>query len=70
MSKIIGDTIAEFWSFVENGFGAAFPWVIVLLGLTGIAFLFRGRFATRWVFPLVLVAGAYWAIRRWLWYYF
>ncbi len=65
MSKVMGDTIAEFWSFVENAFGAALPWVLVLLALISLALLFRGRFASRWLFPLALVAGAAWAINRW-----
>lgn len=67
MSKVIGDTIAEFWSFVENAFGAALPWTLALLALVSLALLFRGRFAARWLFPLALVAGAAWAIHRYRW---
>lgn len=70
MSRVIGDTIAEFWSFLEAAFGSALPWLFVLVGMTSLALLFRGRIAARWVFPLVLMASAVWAIRRWLWYYF
>jgi hypothetical protein len=70
MSRVVGDTIGEFWSFLQDAFGAALPWVVVLIGVTSIALLFRGRIATRWLFPLLLMGGAIWAIRRWLWYYF
>jgi hypothetical protein len=70
MSRVIGDTIAEFFSFLRDAFGAALPWVVVLIGITSIALLFRGRIAARWLFPVVLVGAAFWAIRRWLWYYF
>ena len=64
------DTVADFWSALENAFGSSLPWVLVLVGLTAIALLFHGRVAAKWVFPLVLMAAAFWAIRRWLWYYF
>jgi glucose dehydrogenase len=70
MPQVLGDTIAEFWSFLQTAFGAALPWVIVLVGITSIALLFRGRIAARWLFPLVLIAAAAWAIHRWLWFYF
>ena len=70
MSRVIGDTIGEFVSFWVNAFGAALPWLVVLIGLTSIALIFRGRFAARWVFPIVLMGAAIYAIRRWLWYYF
>jgi hypothetical protein len=70
MSQGVGDTIADFFSFLRNAFGAALPWVVVLVGITSIALLFRGRIAARWVFPLVPVGAAFRAIRRWLWYYF
>ena len=66
----MSDTIADFWSYLENAFGSALPWVMVLVGITAIALLFRGRIAAKWLFPLALIAGAFWAIRRWLWYYF
>jgi len=42
----------------------------VLVGVTAVALLFRGRIAARWVFPILLMAAAFYAIRRWLWYYF
>ena len=45
MSKVIGDTMAEFWSFLGSAFGAARPWLLVLLGIVSIALIFRGRFA-------------------------
>ena len=70
MTRVFGDTIAEFWSFLQSAFGAALPWVAVLIGLTSIALLFRGRIAARWLFPLALVASAAWVIRHWLWYSF
>ena len=70
MSKVIGDTIAEFWSFLVAAFGGALPWLLVLLGLVSTALIFRGRFAGRWLFPLALVAGAAWAIHRWRWFRF
>jgi hypothetical protein len=70
MSRVVGDTVAEFLSFVQQAFGTAMPWLIVLIGVTSLALLFRGRIAARWVFPLVLMVAAVWAIRRWLWYYF
>jgi len=70
MSRVIGDTISEFWSFLTGAFGAAWPWLLVLVGLTSIAVLFHGRVGARWLFPLALVGGAAWAIHRWLWYYF
>ena len=66
----MSDTIADFWLYLQNAFGSALPWVIVLVGITATALLFRGRIAARWVFPLALMGGAFWAIRRWLWYYF
>ena len=64
------DTVAEFWSFLNDAFGSALPWLIVLVGAIAVALMFRGRIAARWIFPIVLVAAAYWAIRRWLWVYF
>jgi hypothetical protein len=64
------DTVAEFWSFLNDAFGSALPWLIVLVGAIAVALMFRGRIAARWVFPIVLVAVAFWAIRRWLWMYF
>lgn len=64
------ETVRDFWSYLDSAFGSALPWVAVLVGLTAGALLFRGRIAARWVFPLVLMAGAFWFIRRWLWYYF
>lgn len=64
------DTVAEFWSYLNEAFGSAFPWLIVLGGAVGVALMFRGRIAARWVFPIVLVLAAFWAIRRWLWIYF
>ena len=64
------DTVAEFWSFLNDAFGSALPWLIVLVGAIAAALMFRGRIAARWVFPIVLVAVAFWAIRRWLWMYF
>jgi hypothetical protein len=70
MSKVIGDTVAEFWSFVVSAFGAAWPWVFALLAFIPLVFLFRGRFAVRWLFPLALVAGAAWANHRWQWFAF
>ena len=44
--------------------------MVVLVGITSITLFFRGRIAARWVFPLVLVGAAFWAIHRGLWYYF
>jgi hypothetical protein len=70
MPQVLGDTISEFWSFLQDAFGVALPWVIVLVGITSIALLFRGRIAARWLFPLALVGAAAWAIHRWLWFYF
>ena len=70
MQGAVGDTIGDFWSFLQGAFGSALPWVIVLVGVTSIALLFRGRVAGRWVFPIVLMGAAMWAIRHWLWYYF
>jgi len=70
MSRVLGDTIADFFSFLREAFGTALPWVVVLIGITSLALLFRGRVATRWAFPLVLMSAAAWAIRHWLWYYF
>ena len=70
MPQVLGDTITDFWSFLQSAFGVALPWVIVLVGITSIALLFRGRIAARWLFPLVLIAAAAWAIHRWLWFYF
>ena len=64
------DTIAEFWSYLNNALGSALPWVVVLIGVTAVALMFRGRIAARWVFPIALMAAAFWAIRKWLWYYF
>ena len=66
----MADTVADFWLYLQNAFGSAWPWVVVLVGVTAIALLFRGRIAAKWIFPLLLIAAAYWAIRRWLWYYF
>ena len=66
----MSDTIADFWLYLQNAFGSSLPWVIVLVGITATALLFRGRIAAKWVFPLVLMSGAFWAIRRWLWFYF
>jgi hypothetical protein len=43
--SIIGDTMAEFWSFLVSAFGAALPWLLALLGIVSIALIFRGRFA-------------------------
>ena len=63
------DTVAEFWSFLNDAFGSALPWLFVLVGAIAVALMFRGRFA-RWIFPIVLVVAAFWAIRRWLWVYF
>jgi hypothetical protein len=70
MPQVLGETIGEFWSFLQTAFGVALPWVIVLVGITSIALVFRGRIAGRWLFPIVLVVAAIWAIRRWLWIYF
>lgn len=70
MSRVIDDTISEFWSFLVNAIGGAWPWMLVLLGLTAIALLFRGRIAARWLFPLALVGGAAWAIHHWEWFRF
>jgi hypothetical protein len=64
------DTVAEFWSYLNEACGRAFPWLIVLVGAVGVGLMFRGRIAARWVFPIVLVLAAFWAIRRWLWIYF
>ncbi len=65
------DTVADFWSYLQNALGSSLPWVLVLVGITMAGLLlFRGRIAARWVFPIVLMVGALWAIRRWLWYYF
>lgn len=70
MAQGVGDTVSDFWYFLQQAFGSSLAWVVVLVGLTAVALLFRGRIAARWVFPIVLVLGAVWAIRRWLWYYF
>ena len=70
MSKVIGDTIAEFWSFLVNAFGTALPWIFVLVGLVSLALVFRGRFAARWLFPLALIGGAAWANHHWRWIQF
>jgi hypothetical protein len=70
MPGAIGDTIGEFYSFLQAAFGSALPWVVVLVGVTSLALLFRGRIAAWWGFPLLLMGAAIWAIRHWLWYYF
>lgn len=70
MSRVVADTITDFLSYLQNAFGGALPWLLVLIGVTSIALVFRGRIAARWVFPLVLVGCAAWAIHHWLWYYF
>ena len=70
MAAVIGDTIAEFWSFIVHAFAQAWPWVAALLALVSVAFLFNGRFAAKWLWPIALVVGATWAVRRWFWYYF
>jgi hypothetical protein len=70
MSKVIEDTIAEFWSFIVNAFGGVLPWVFALVALVSIALVFRGRFAARWLFPLALIAGAAWANHHWRWIQF
>ena len=70
MAQGVGDTIADFFSFLRDAFGAPLPWVVVLVGITSITLFFRGRIAARWVFALVLVGAAFWAIHRGLWYYF
>ena len=52
MPQVLGETIGEFWSFLQTAFGVALPWVIVLVGITSIALVFRGRIAGRWLFPI------------------
>ena len=64
------ETVADFWRYLQDAFGSSLPWVLVLIGLTAAALLFRGRIAARWIFPLLLIVAAIWAIRHWLWYYF
>ena len=64
------ETVRDFWSYLQNAFGSSLPWVIVLVGITAMALLFRGRVAAKWIVPLVLMGAAFWASRRWLWYYF
>ena len=66
----MSDTLSDFWLYLQNAFGSALPWMLVLVGITAVALLFRGRIAGRWIFPLALMGGAFCAIRRWLWYYF
>jgi hypothetical protein len=33
MSRVIGDTIGEFFSVLRDAVGAALPWVVVLIGI-------------------------------------
>ena len=60
-------SVAEFWWMLDNLVGGMLPWLLLVLVLAGVAILFHGKNAARWVFPILLIVAGAWVARRWFW---